>query len=228
MKNRKPTYSLDANFRQKLNEFTDDFIKSGLKYFEHEFDNIDCFVEKVKNEDGTRDDHKLRLTEKEKYLLELISFRIYDEKNREAFNKTKDTLIVMPHCLSLHNPECEKVDTEYGEVCKRCMATCPAHKIVDIAAKYRAKVIFSKRKLTDQLKHFVEKSGDMGVIGIACILMLSEGMRTADESGIPSRGVLLNSTGCDHWNENPFGSEVTVEWLDEILKEKHEYQNKKT
>ncbi|RKX17962.1 MAG: hypothetical protein DRP35_10050 [Candidatus Zixiibacteriota bacterium] len=223
-----PTYNLNDNFDGKLSEFVDDIFQKGFNKFEKEFHNIDSFVCTVLNESGERGDHNLRLSSKKLYLLEAISFKIYDELNRDDFNKAKDTLIIMPDCLSVHNPECEKVETEYGDVCKRCKVTCPAHKIIELATKYKAKAIFSKRKLTEQIKYFSDKSGDMGVIGIACIMMLAMGMRTAQEISIPARGVLLNYTGCDHWNDKPFGSDFTISSLESILKEKQDARNKNT
>ena len=223
-----PTYKLNDDFNDKLSEFVDDIFNSGFNKFEKEFKNIDSFVCSVLNESGERDDHNLRSSPKKLYLIEAISFKVYDELNREAFNKTKDTLIIMPDCLSIHNPECEKVETEYGDVCKRCMITCSTHMIVEVAAKYKAKAIFSKRKLTEQIKHFSEKSGDIGVIGIACIMMLAMGMRTAQEVSVPARGVLLNYTGCDHWNDQPFDSDFTFSSLESILKEKQDVRNKNT
>ena len=79
----------------------------------------------------------------------------------------------------------------------------------------------SVNKLTEQLEYHAKKLGDVGVIGIACILMLAEGMRTANEVGIPARGVLLNFTGCDHWNDQPFASSFVQDSLKSILEEKY-------
>ena len=59
------------------------------------------------------------------------------------------------------------------------------------------------------------------MIGIACIKMLAEGMRTAAEVGIPARGVLLNFSGCEHWNDQPCASEFSMRWLEDILEEKY-------
>ena len=124
MKKQAPTYNLDSDIRLRLKQFTDKFIEEGFLFFEKEFKGVEEYIEKAKIE---KTKESLRLTPKPKYLLELISFQILDDLNREAFNKTKDTLIVMPDCLSLHNPECEMADTKYGGVCRRCTETCQAY-----------------------------------------------------------------------------------------------------
>jgi len=127
----------------------------------------------------------------------------------------------MPDCLSLHNPKCEKVETRFGYVCKRCTQSCQAYEIGDLARRYGLKIIFSKRKLEMQLEHYQKKMGDLGVIGIACIKMLAMGMRSAAEVGVPARGVLLNFSGCEHWNDQPCASEFSRMWLLDILEEKY-------
>jgi len=220
MTDRHPTYRLGEDFPQKLDKFVSSFIEGGMEFFAEEFAKIDGFVAKARADRG-RDDSDLRQTPKEKYLLEMVSFKIYDELNREAFNKCRNTLIVMPDCLSLHNPDCEKVEKKYGYFCKRCVPTCRAYEIGDLAAKYGVKILFSKRKLTEQLKHFSKKMGDLGVIGIACVMMLASGMRTAAEVGVAARGVLLNFTGCEHWNDEPFASDFAMSSLKAILEEKY-------
>ena len=220
-----PTYNLKEGFQERLEFFVDRFLNEGFDFFSEEFKQIDSYVAKAISKPNSE---SLRLTPKSKYLLELVSFRIYDELNRKAFNRTRRTLIVMPDCLALHNPDCKKIDTQFGDVCRRCTEHCQAFQIGELARKYRAKFIFSKRKLDQQLLRYADKLGDLGVIGIGCIMMLASGMRTAADANIPARGVLLNFCGCEHWNNQPCASEFTLSTLESILREKHEYNNQKT
>ncbi len=219
-----PTYRLGPDFNQKLDSFVRKFLAEGFELFSEEFQRVQPFIDRARR-NGKRDDGDLRQTEKEKYLLELVSFKIYDELNREKFNKCKSTLIVMPDCLSIHEKECEKVEKSYGFFCKRCLPTCRAYEIGELAKQYGLKIVFSKRKLTEQIEYFSKKMDDLSVIGIACILMLASGMRTAAEVGVPARGVPLNFTGCEHWNDEPFASDFAMESLKAILEEKYGTRN---
>ncbi|KAA3637296.1 MAG: DUF116 domain-containing protein [Calditrichaeota bacterium] len=222
MDKKHPTYRLTEDFQKKLSSLTDDVIKKGYELFEKEFERIDSFVEQAVSDTSERTDHELRRTEKEKYLLELISYKIYDNLNREKFNRCKNTIIILPDCLSIHEYECQKTDEEYGNRCTECHPDCQSYQIMELAEKYGCPVYFSKRKLSEQLEHHARQmDGDTSVIGIACILMLANGMRAADDLGIPARGVLLNFCGCDHWNDEPFASEFQIEMLKSILEEKY-------
>jgi len=218
MSNTGPTYTLGPDFRKRLRAFVDEILGRGAREFAQELDGIDDYVKKAISSGS---EEGLRKTPPPEYLLELISFQILDDLNREAFNKTKETLIVMPDCLSIHNPDCLREEGKWGDQCLECVENCQASKIVELAEKYGAHTIFSKRKLVEQLTHYKEELGSMGVIGVACIKMLAMGMRSASEVPVPSRGVLLNFSGCEHWNDQPCASEFAMEWLEEILREKH-------
>jgi len=217
-----PTYNLTDDFRERLNKFVDSFLAGGLMEFSDDFHRIGDFVAAAQQEDPNRDAHNLRLTPEPIYLVEAVAFAVHDRVNTERFNKAKKTLIVLPDCLSIHEVECQKEDSEYGDLCRQCLPTCQAYAIHDVAARYDIPVVFSKRKLEEQLEHYADKAdGDFSVIGIACLMMLARGMRTAADVGIPARGVPLACTGCEHWNDEQFASRVSVAWLESILVEKY-------
>jgi hypothetical protein len=218
---RAPTYRLKPDFNRKLTAFAERFLADGFDLFADEFANLDGFIARALSETTDRNDTSLRQTPREKYLIEAVAYKIYDTLNREAFNKAKQTLIVLPDCLSLHNPDCLKTDEPYGDRCQQCSDACQASEVVDLADEYGVEVVFSKRKLGEQIAHFRERSSSLGVIGIGCMLMLAEGMRTASDEGVPTRGVLLDFCGCEHWNDVPFASAFPLDQLRSILKEKY-------
>ena len=221
MKHRAPTYFLEPDFNRKLSEFTQEMLERGFSIFSKEFAKLDEFIAAAEADQSDRQDKSLRRTPREKYLLEALSFKIYDELNREAFNRAKDTLIVLPDCLSLDNPDCLKTDEPWGDRCQQCDPDCEAFEVSEIAERYGLEVVYSKRKLSEQIQHYADRSGDLAVIGVACILMLASGMRAAAEVGVPARGVLLNFTGCEHWNDEPFASQFPLKQLEAILEEKY-------
>ena len=216
-----PTYQLGPGFDGRLELFLDRFLKDGMAHFAGEFGAIDRFLTRAKADQSPRDDHDLRRTSKDDYLLSLLTIALLNRQNRESFNRTKETLIIMPDCLSLHNPDCLKEDGKWGDQCLGCTPSCQMALVQELADNYGATCLFSKRKLAEQIEHFAGESKNLGVIGIACILMLAEGMQTAAEAGIPVRGVLLNFCGCEHWNDEPFASEFELDKLKQILEEKY-------
>ncbi len=220
------TFRLGKDFYDKLDDFTGKVIKEGFHTFAEEFKNIDDFYCRAQEDNSDRDDKSFRRQPKEFYLLETLYYKIHDEHNRPPFNKTKDTVLILPQCLAERLDRCKRKETKFGKICTKCHPDCTVKKIMDIADQYGIEGYFSKRQLTEQLEKINRAKPGLGVIGIACILTLASGMRSAREAGVPSRGVFLNFTGCDHWADSPFPTETAVDKLKSILEEKYGLPNK--
>lgn len=215
------TFRLGEDFYDKLEKFTDKVLCEGYEFFGEEFKNIDSFYQKSLTEKSNRDDNSFRQTPKPFYLIEAMYYKIFDDFNRESFNRTEDTILILPDCLSLLQDKCKRERREYGKVCTRCVPNCTINKIMEIADKYDVEGYFSKRTLVEQLKKIQADKSSLAVIGISCLLTLASGMRSAHEAGVPSRGIFLNFTGCDHWADKPFPTETTIEKVRTILEEKY-------
>jgi len=221
MSNKSLTYHLGPDFEKKLDKFIAGSEAQWFETFATEFANLDDFISKAEADQSDRKDLSLRRSKRILYMLEAVSYRIQDRLNRKAFNRAKNTIIIMPDCLTLHNPDCLKTDEEWGDRCQRCLPDCQAYQVLELADQYGIEAIYSKRKLSEQITHYAGESDELGVIGIACLMMLAEGMRTAAQLSVPARGVLLSFSGCEHWNDVPFTSEFDMEKLESILEEKY-------
>ena len=215
------TFRIDDSFYDKLDAFTKKILFEGLNLFGEEFKNIDAFYLKTLHETSNREDLNFRRTPRQLYLMEAVYYQVFEYINRDAFNKTRDTVLILPDCMSLMRDKCERKRKKLGKVCTRCVPNCSINKIMQIADKYGVEGYFSKRKLTEQLAKIKKEKPSLGVIGISCILTLASGMRSAKEAGVPSRGVFLNFTGCEHWAHKPFATETLIDRVEAILEEKH-------
>jgi hypothetical protein len=215
------TFRLGDDFYDKLDSFTRRVLDDGYECFKEEFANIDCFLERVNNDSSARSDLSFRRTPKPFYLIEALYYKIFDDANRAAFNEAKDTVLILPDCMSLMLDKCKRERTEFGKICTRCVPKCQINKIMQIADSYNVEGYFSKRALTEQIENIKKSKRSLAVVGISCILTLASGMRSADNAGVPSRGVFLNFTGCEHWADKSFPTETAVERVKAILEEKY-------
>jgi len=215
------TFHLGDDFYQKLENFTDKLLKDGYDLFKNEFANIDQFYQQALDDTSDRTDLSFRRNPKEMYLLEAVYYQIMERVNREAFNRAEHTVLILPDCMSLLMDKCQRERTAYGKVCTRCVPNCHINKIMQIADQYHLEGYFSKRALTEQIENIKKDKPSLAVIGISCILTLASGMRSAKEAGVPSRGVFLNFTGCEHWAEQPFPTETAIDRVRAILEEKY-------
>jgi uncharacterized protein len=215
------TFRLGDDFYDKLEQFTQKVLAEGFAFFGEEFRNVDSFYEKAINDQSDRDDHTFRRASKPFYLIEALYYKIFDDFNREAFNRAKDTIIILPDCLSLMGEKCQRKRSRFGKKCTRCVPNCQVNKIMEIADRFGVEGYFSKRALEKQLTRIKKVKPSLAVIGISCILTLASGMRSAKEAGVPARGVFLNFTGCEHWAVKPFPTETAVARVEAILEEKY-------
>ena len=216
------TFRLGEDFYDKLDGLTKKILDDGFQLFEDEFKNIDAFYDRAVNDLSKRDDHIFRRSPKSFYLIEALYYQIFEYANREAFNKAEETVIILPQCLSLMQEKCKRKRKRYGHICTRCVPNCSVNRIMQIADKYEVEAYFSKGNIEKQLRKIRKHKPSLAVIGISCILTLASGMRSAREVGVPSRGVFLNFTGCEHWSDKPFSTETAVHRVKTILEEKYE------
>jgi len=215
------TFRIGEGFYDKLDAFTKKFLNEGLELFADEFKNIDGYYLNALNDKSDRTDLNFRRSPKQLYLVEAMYYQVFDYINRDAFNRAKDTVLILPDCMSLLGDKCERKRKRLGKVCTRCVPNCDINKIMQVADKYKVDGYFSKRALTEQLGKIKKTKPSLGVIGISCILTLASGMRSAKEAGVPARGVFLNFTGCEHWADKPFATETMIDRVEAILEEKY-------
>ena len=222
------TFRLGEDFYDKLNTFTKKVIEEGFELFAEEFKNIDGFYERVMKDPSKRDDITFIGAPKHLYLVEALYYQIFEYINHEAFNKAEETVLILPDCLALMGDRCKRKKTKLGKICTRCVPNCQINQIMQIADEYDVEGYYSKRALTEQIRNIKKRKPSLAVIGISCILTMASGMRSAREAGVPSRGVFLNFTGCEHWAGKPFPTETTVERVKAILEEKYGLPDQKS
>ena len=98
-----------------------------------------------------------------------------------------------------------------------CNPDCVAGRISDVAEEHGAAAYFAERERAAQFGAWKKAYPDLALLGVACIWMLAKGMRDAEEAGIPSQGVLLNYSACEHWSATPATTDAVVERVAEIL-----------
>jgi len=215
------TFCLGDDFYDKLDKFARQVLAHGFELFADEFANVDSFYERTHYDSPERTDLTFRRTPKSFYLIEALYYQIFEYANRAAFNEAAETVLILPDCMALMQDKCKRERKPLGKICTRCVPNCRINQIMQIADRYDVEGYFSKRALTDQLRKIKKEKPSLAVIGISCILTLASGMRSAKEAGVPSRGVFLNFTGCEHWADKPFATETSVKRVEAILEEKY-------
>ncbi len=111
--------------------------------------------------------------------------------NLENVQKAKKKAIFLPHCAK--SEKCAGKPTEYGIECVKCMA-CAIGKIKELAEK-KGYDIFIVHGGSAVKKILAEKKYD-GIIGVACIPEVKEGLELCRRYKISALGIPLLKDGC--------------------------------
>lgn len=220
-----PTYYLEDDFGNRLRSFGEEFLRLAESYFGSETSQIACYVENRKRKQ--KDDFTWATFSRDFYYAELAGIAVLNRAMWEDFCRADHTVIFIPDCLSLMQDKCKRDGEEFLQKCTQCVPNCTVNKIVALKKKYRFVEVFAYREQTDQFKALMKKFKSVSFLGIACILMLADGMRTSMENSVPAHGVPLRYCGCEHWAEKPFATDTDVAEVERVLRLKSEFRRQK-
>jgi hypothetical protein len=218
-----PTYDLrelgdGLDIYARLDRLADRFLELARDEVGAAFTRVPEFAARAALETG----HELELyrcTTRERYLAELAAIVVMGRQHWPRFTARRDVVVILPDCLRIDWDTCRReADGACGTRCMSCNPDCVAGRISDVAEEHGAVAYFAERERAAQFGAWRKAHPDLALLGVACIWMLAKGMRDAEEAGIPSQGVLLNYSACDHWSEAPATTDAVVERVAEILR----------
>lgn len=173
-------------------------------------------------------DYKMHLTMEDnifcgrtevEYHLNMVGAEILNRAFRKLFVKTNKKRLFLPSCMCLRkNGICKKTKAKDGFLCKACSENCNVNKLTKLGKLHNFKVIVIPHE-TDAFSNTKNiKYGDVGIVGIACILNLIEGGFKARYLNLVPQCVILDYCGCkNHWHKKGIQTDINDEKLFEIL-----------
>ncbi|MCL6605419.1 MAG: DUF116 domain-containing protein [Paenibacillus sp.] len=152
------------------------------------------------------------------YHLNMVGAEIMNRVFRSAFLETKEKRVFLPICMRLKpNEACRAVPMEQGLVCRGCSNDCQVNTITTMGKEQGYKVLIIPHASTAfGQRHMAE--GEVGIIGVACVLNLISGGYKAKELGYEPQCVLLNYAGCiKHWHQTGIVTSLALERLQYLL-----------
>lgn len=218
-----PTYFLDSTFPEKSRKLKDDFLRLARDCFHTEMANVRGYVERSRKSPVQEGFDWAKFPE-EFYFVEIVTIAVLNDALWDDFCRADHTIVFIPDCLSLLGDKCKRRGEEYLEHCDQCVPNCTVNKIVSLKEKYDFREVFTYREMKDQFDLLKKKYKSVSFFGIACILMLAEGMRMSMQNGVPSHGVPLSYCGCEHWVGKPVPTDTDVAGVESVLRLKAAYR----
>lgn len=152
------------------------------------------------------------------YHLNMVGAQIMNHAYRSDFIKTRKKAVFLPACIRKNlNGTCKARSDKDILHCVRCNLNCQVNKIKELSNRYGYDVLIIPHESSAFSKNTI-KEGELGIIGVACILNLLAGGWKAKGLGIPPQCVLLDYCGCkNHWDEEGFSTSINMEQLHKLM-----------
>ena len=181
-----------SSYTEKINDF---LILADEKYKYRE-DYISCRKKEVE------------------YHLNMVGAEIMNNSYREEFLRSKEKRLLLPSCMRSKNDDnCKALKTEEGYICAHCTKSCNVNKYDKLGKYYDFQVYIIPHESNITIKRKFEY-GDIGIVGVACVLNLISGGFKARGLGFIPQCVFLDYCGCkSHWHESGIITDINEDKL---------------
>ncbi|MFC2134600.1 DUF116 domain-containing protein [Bacteroidota bacterium] len=162
-------------------------------------------------------DRRLGTTEKQ-YHFYMLKIELVNRFFKNEFKKCEYKIALLPHCLKDLSKKCKSETDKFDNICKGCSTKCYLNAISDLLRKYDiSPYIWMKADIKKLFKECKRKNKHLGVIGIACIPEVENGMRKCLKAGIPVLGLPLNANRCGRWFGEFYPNSIDLIELENLI-----------
>ncbi|UZW15654.1 DUF116 domain-containing protein [Clostridium pasteurianum] len=180
--------------------------------------NVETFLKDEYPKHKFKEDVILCGRQRIEYHLNMTGAEIMNRSFRTDFLKTKIKKLLLPVCMRYNNEKnCKAQYTEDGYTCKDCIENCKVNKLSKMGKKYGFEVLI----IPHGSSAFKEKKisyGEIGIVGVACVLNLMSGGWKARRFNLVPQCVILDYCGCKkHWSNKGIVTDININQLKQVL-----------
>jgi hypothetical protein len=144
-------------------------------------------------------DHIVGAT-REQYHLYMLEVELLNRLHIREFMIAERKVALLPHCLQDLNVDCRSVKLGFDYQCRHCSPGCfQNHACSILKNRHIEPFIWQSGSMKQLVKETTKQQKRLGVLGIACLPELINGMRVCRKNNIPVVGLPLNANRCARW-----------------------------
>jgi hypothetical protein len=178
---------------------------------------VECFLAETHPGYRWREDVVFCGRRRVEYHLNMVGTEILNRAFRGAFLNTARKVVIAPPCMRAQpDGVCQASPTPLGECCVGCTPGCRVHQLTKLGAKHGFQVLLIPHELAVFSGEGAESAGDgeVGLVGVSCVLTNPPGGWQMKELSVPAQGVLLDYCGCSyHWHKEGFPTDINFAQL---------------
>ncbi|OKP91584.1 hypothetical protein A3844_00165 [Paenibacillus helianthi] len=182
--------------------------------------NVDTYIENNRQRLRWQENRIFCSRNRVEYHLNMVGAEIMNQVFYDGFHAAPGKIVFLPICMRNKTAgKCQAVQEGPGYVCRRCSKTCRVQEVTALAEVYSCKVLMIPHASTAFGQERI-RVGEVGIIGVACVLNLISGGYKAREMGYLPQCVLLHYSGCVlHWHREGIETSIDMERLERSLRE---------
>ena len=151
------------------------------------------------------------------YHVNMLGAELLNRAWRNDFLACDQHVVVLPGCTrSACEAHCRAVRSDTELTCDHCNKNCGVSRATELARRHGIPVVavVHGSDFSLFLRAAAARGKTVGIVGVACAPgLLGAGYR-ARALGLPAQCVLLDSSGCAHWNQSPSPSQFDPQELE--------------
>lgn len=210
---------------EEASDFIADAVSYAIWFEQKSLEALGYYTQGVENylkEAGTshrwREDLILCCRQRVEYHLNMVGAEIMNRAYRADFIRTDKKVVLLPACIRRKQDGTCKCREVAGVLyCASCDSSCQVFQIKKMGKSYGYEVLIIPHE-SSAFSNSNMKEGELGIIGIACVINLLAGGWKAKGYGIPAQCVLLDYCGCkNHWDEEGFPTVIDMQQLEKVM-----------
>lgn len=180
--------------------------------------NVNSFLKNEYPKHKFKEDIILCGRQRVEYHLNMVGAEIMNRAFRNDFLKTRIKKLLLPICMRYNNEKnCKAKHTQDGYVCRNCTAECRVSKLTEMGKKYGFEVLIIPHG-SSAFREEKVKYGEIGIVGVACVLNLMSGGWKARNLNLVPQCVILDYCGCkNHWSNEGIVTDINIDQLKKVL-----------
>jgi hypothetical protein len=157
-------------------------------------------------------------TTREQYHLYMLEIELTNRMNSNIFKSSDRKIALTPYCLQDFSANCRAAKKGFDYQCKKCSSSCFQNHASTIMEKNKIEpYIWREASIKEIAKTTSENGESLGILGIACIPELVNGMRKCRKYKIPVVGIPLNANRCMRWFGEFLPNSINLEKLQKLV-----------
>jgi hypothetical protein len=180
--------------------------------------NVESFLQKQNHTHKFKEDIIFTGRQRIEYHLNMVGAEILNRAYKNDFLKTKNKKLLVPICMRYNDEkQCKATVAEEGYICRHCTKECNVNKLSEMGTRFGFEVLIIQHG-SSAFKDKNVKYGEVGIVGVACLLNLLEGGFAARRLNLVPQCIILDYCGCKkHWDNNGIITDINMRKLKEVL-----------